>query len=140
MKENMIIGIAVSKTHPEITSIMLERAKRRITELDAEVGKIIHVEGSFDTPLAVKKLLESDDIDGVIVLGAVIKGETNHDMIVAETAARALTELSLNYGKPVGLGVIGPGATWQQAVARKEQFAVNSVNACINMIKELNKI
>ena len=76
MKENMIIGIVVSKTHHEITNIMLERAKRRITELDAEVGKIIHVEGSFDTPLAVKKLLESDDINGRKIA---VEKEKRHD-------------------------------------------------------------
>ena len=53
--------------------------------------------------LAIKNLLEEDEVDAIATLGAVIKGGTDHDVLVSETVARAITNLSLQYDKPIGL-------------------------------------
>jgi len=94
------------------------------------------VPGVFDMPLAVKKLVQSKDIDGVVTLGCVIEGETDHDQIVIQNAARKMADLSVEFGKPVALGVSGPGMTRLQAADRVEN-AKQAVESCVKMLKRL---
>jgi 6,7-dimethyl-8-ribityllumazine synthase len=98
----------------------------------------MHVPGVYDMPLAVKQMLQRKGIDGVVTLGAVIEGETKHDEIVIGQAARKLTDLSVEYDKPVGLGITGPGMTRLQAEDRIEN-AKAAVEAVVKMHKRLNK-
>lgn len=125
----MNIGIVVSEFHYDITHMMLERAKEHAKFLGVEVAKIVHVPGVFDMPLAIQKMLKDDSIDGVVTLGAVIKGETKHDETVMSQTSRKITDLALQYEKPVGLGITGPGQTRMQAEERIERAkaAVESV-------------
>src|SRR5215212_5282734 len=73
-------------------------------------------------------------------VSAVIKGDTRHDDIVAENAARLIADLSLKYGKPVTLGVAGPGMTIEQARARAKLVPTRAVNAAVNMVLRLRKL
>ena len=98
------------------------------------MGKTILVPGVFDMPLAIKNLLMKDDIDGVVCIGAVIEGETEHDEVVISHAARKMADLSLEFDKPVGLGVTGPGMSRLQAEARIER-----AKAAVEAIVKLNK-
>ena len=136
--EKVRIGIAVSEFHYDITMMMLERAKEHAEFLGAEIKKIMKVPGVFDMPLAVKSLLERDDIDGVVTLGAVIEGETEHDQVVMQQAARKLIDLSLQYSKPVGLGITGPGMTRLQAEDRIDR-AKHAVEVVVKMYKRLKE-
>lgn len=137
--EKIRIGIAVSEFHYDITMMMLERAKEHADFLGAEIEQVIKVPGVFDMPLAVKALLEKDNIDGVVAIGAVIEGETEHDQVVMQQAARKLIDLSLQYNKPVGLGITGPGMTRLQAEDRIDR-AKQAVEAVVKMCKRLKII
>ena len=75
----MKIALVVSDFNFDVTSMMAERARRHLEFLGAEVTRVVHVAGVFDMPLVVKKLLRRKDIDGVVMIGSVIKGDTNHD-------------------------------------------------------------
>jgi 6,7-dimethyl-8-ribityllumazine synthase len=130
------IGIVVSEFNYDITSMMLERAKSHAEFLDANVVKVVHVPGVYDIPLAVKALVKDNGIDGVVTLGCVIEGETEHDQIVIQNAARKITDLSLEFMKPVALGITGPGMTRLQAEDRIEN-AKNAMEACVKMLKRL---
>ena len=132
----MKIGIVVSEFNYDITSMMLERAKAHADFLGAKVGQVIHVPGVYDMPLAVKKLLSKKDIDGVVTIGAVIEGETGHDDVIMAQASRKLTDLSLEYNKPVGLGITGPGMTRLQAEDRIEN-AKTAVESVVKMYQRL---
>ncbi|HEQ78824.1 MAG TPA: 6,7-dimethyl-8-ribityllumazine synthase [Euryarchaeota archaeon] len=132
----MKIGFVVSEFNYDITSMMEERAKSHAEFLGAKVAKTIRVPGVFDMPLAIKTLLKSDDIDGVVCLGAVIEGETEHDDVVISHAARKMADLSLEFEKPVGLGVTGPGMSRLQAEARIER-AKDAVEAVVKLEKRL---
>ena len=90
MKEYRI-GMAVAEFNYEVTSLMMERAKAEADFLGVEIARTIKVPGVFEIPMAVKKLLEQDDIDAVITLGAVITGETKHDEVVVVQASRKNT-------------------------------------------------
>ncbi|RLF42179.1 MAG: 6,7-dimethyl-8-ribityllumazine synthase [Thermoplasmata archaeon] len=130
------IGAVVSEFHYDITMMMLERAREHAQFLGSEITQIVKVPGVFDMGLAVKKLLERDDIDGVVTLGAVIEGETEHDEIVMQHATRKIADLSLEYDKPVGLGITGPGMTRLQAEDRIER-AKAAVEAVVKLHRRL---
>ena len=132
----MKIGIVVSEYNYDITQMMLERAKSHAEFLGAKIGEIIHVPGVYDMPLATKKLLKTKGIDGVVALGAVIEGETGHDDVVIGQAARKLTDLSVEFDKPVGLGITGPGMSRLQAEARIEN-AKSAVESVVKMHQRL---
>ena len=132
--EKIRIGAVVSEFNYDITMMMLERAKEHAKFLGAEITEIVRVPGVFDMGLAIKKLLQKKSIDGVVTLGAVIEGETEHDDVVISHAARKITDLAIEYDKPVGLGITGPGMTRLQAEARIER-AKAAVESVVKMHK-----
>lgn len=133
------LGVVVSKFNEAITSKMERTALATAKKAGASVTSTLHVPGAFDTPIAVQKLLKRSDVDAVAVLGAVITGATRHDEVVAEHAARKIADLSLEWEKPVSLGVIGPGATYEAAEARAGDYARRAIEAALHMIIELKK-
>ncbi|MCD6222726.1 MAG: 6,7-dimethyl-8-ribityllumazine synthase [Thermoplasmata archaeon] len=135
-KEAIRIGIVVSEFNYDITMMMLERAKEHARFLGIEVAKIINVPGVFDIPLALKKLLQDISIDGAVVLGAVIQGETKHDEVIMQQASRKIMDLALQYEKPVGLGITGHGMSRLQAEERIDR-AKQAVEAVVKMLKAL---
>ena len=135
-EEKIRIGAAVSEFNYDITMMMLERAKEHAQFLGAEITHIVKVPGVFDMGLPIKKLLQKKDIDGVVALGAVIEGETEHDDIVIQHASRKIADLSVEYGKPVGLGISGPGMTRLQAQERIER-AKSAVETVVKLHRRL---
>ena len=134
--ENIKIGAVVSEFNYDITVMMLERAKEHAQFLGAEITKIVKVPGVFDMGLAIKKLLEKKEIDGVVALGAVIEGETEHDDIVIQHASRKIADLAIEFSKPVGLGISGPGMSRLQAQARIER-AKGAVETVVKLHRRL---
>lgn len=130
------IGMVAAEFNFDVTSMMIERAKAEADFLEVEITEEIFVPGVYDMPLAVKHLVEKDDIDAVITLGAVITGETDHDQVIIAQAARKITDLSLEYNKPVAFGVNGPGMTKLQAMDRIEKGR-DAVDAVVKMLKRL---
>ncbi|MFQ6135716.1 MAG: 6,7-dimethyl-8-ribityllumazine synthase [Candidatus Hydrothermarchaeales archaeon] len=133
------IGIVASEFNYDITYAMVKLAKEHADFLGVEVGNVVKVPGSFDMPLAVKKLLEKGDIDGVVTLGAVIEGETGHDEIVIQHASRKIADLSLEYNKPVALGISGPEMGRLEAHARVK-YAKRAVEAVVKMIERMKEL
>ncbi len=133
------IALVASEFNYDVSMMMLERAREEISFLGAQLGPVIKTPGVYDMPLAVKALFDRPDVDGVVTLGAVIEGETGHDQVVMNQAARKLTDLSVEYGKAVGLGVTGPGETRLQAQDRIEN-AANAVRAVVKMTRRLREI
>jgi 6,7-dimethyl-8-ribityllumazine synthase len=134
------IGVVVSEFNKEITFTMLDNAKKQAKKMDVIISYVCYVPGSYDMPVMVQELLKKKDVDAAITLGAVIKGETTHDEIVAENAARLIADLSVKYGKPVALGITGPNMTLKQAKDRSAIVPVRAVISAVNMANRLNKI
>ncbi len=134
--ERINMGIVASEFNYDITYAMVELAKEHARFLNVNVEEVIKVPGVFDIPLAVKKLLGRNDIDCVVTLGVVIEGQTEHDEIVAQHASRKIADLSLEYGKPIGLGIAGPGMSRLEAHQRVE-YAKRAVEAAVKMCKVL---
>lgn len=111
------VGIVVSRWNSFVTDKMLDGAlevlkSRGIPEDDIVVVKC---PGSYEIPLTVQKLLPT--VDGVIALGAVIRGDTPHFDYVCNAVNRGVSELNLSSGKPVAFGVLTTD-TVQQATDR----------------------
>lgn len=134
---NEKIGLVVSEYNADITGLMSKIAQEHTEFLGAQVSKVINVPGAFDMPLAISKLLKEQDIEGVVCLGVVIEGDTDHDQIVAQNAARKATDLSVETGKPVSLGISGPGMTRADGIKRLESYAKRSVESALKMIRRL---
>jgi 6,7-dimethyl-8-ribityllumazine synthase len=134
------IAIVVSEFNSDITLEMLDNAKRQAERLHAYIRYVCYVPGSFDMPLIVEELLKKKDVDAAVTLGAIIKGETRHDEIIADNAARLIADLSIKHGKPVSLGISGPDMTLEQAKDRIEVVAKRAVNAAINMAIRIKKL
>ncbi len=132
------IALVVAQFNNEITDRMLEQAKKTAAESEVAV-EIAHVPGVFDMPIVIKKMLMDKEIDAAVALGAVIKGETAHDEVITKDAARRIGELSLEFNKPVTLGIIGYDADFERADSRAEPYADHSVRAAISLIKTLRQ-
>jgi 6,7-dimethyl-8-ribityllumazine synthase len=137
--QGLRVALVASEFNYDITMMMLERAKEEVTFLGATVGPVVKTPGVYDMPLAVKLLFGRKDVDAVVTLGAVIEGETDHDEVVMNQAARKLVDLSVEYGKPVGLGISGPGETRLQAQDRIENAAA-AVRAVVKMAQRAREI
>lgn len=130
----------VSEFNQEITSKMLDVALQKAKSLNLNIKYTCKVPGVFDMPLVIDTLLQKKEVDAIVTLGAVIKGQTKHDELITNVTAKALTELSIKYHKPVTLGITGPGMTDRQAQARIRSVAERAVDAVEKIADQLGKI
>ena len=130
----------VSEYNEKVTSRMLEDALEKAKLLKLNVKITSKVPGVFDMPLIIDTLLEKKDIDGVVTLGAVIKGQTKHDELISTITAQRISKLSLKHKKPVSLGITGPGMGERQAFARIRPVSERAVEAVMKISEELKKI
>ncbi|MDX1534251.1 MAG: 6,7-dimethyl-8-ribityllumazine synthase [Thermoplasmata archaeon] len=133
------LGIVVSEFHADVTERMLARAEEHAAFQGLTVTHVVKVPGVFDIPLPLARLLRREDVDGVVALGAVVRGETSHDAVIMESTARQLADLAVEYDKPVGLGISGHGQTKEQALERVEKAreAVEAVAKLLGVLKGL---
>src|SRR5260370_19168577 len=99
----MKIAFVVAEFNSEVTFPMEKCARRHAESLGVEVSRVIRVPGVYDMGPVVKALLGRKEIDGVVMIGAVIKGETNHAELISHAIAPAGITLSLDFEIPVRL-------------------------------------
>ncbi|QLH05329.1 6,7-dimethyl-8-ribityllumazine synthase [Nitrosopumilus oxyclinae] len=136
----MNIAIVVSEFNEEVTSRMLSIAKEKAELMKLKISFTCMAPGAYDMPIIVDALLQKKDVDAVVTLGAIIKGQTKHDEVISHAAAQALTDLSLKYQKPVSLGISGPGMQERHAYARIRPVAERAVEAVVKISGELKRI
>ena len=136
----MNIAIVAAEFNQEVTSKMFDVALEKAKSLKLNVKFTCKVPGIFDMPVVIDALLQKKEVDAVITLGAVIKGETKHDELIANVVAKSLTNLSVKYQKPVTLGITGPGMTERQAKARIRPVAERAVEAAVKIANQLGSI
>jgi 6,7-dimethyl-8-ribityllumazine synthase len=99
------VGIVTARFNSEVTELLEKGALGELEQLGCSEIKAVRVAGAFEIPLAAKALLDAG-CDGVVALGAVIRGETTHYDYVCAAVERGCSDLMLKYGKPVGFGVL----------------------------------
>ncbi len=130
----------VSEFNEEVTSRMLSVAQEKANSMKLKITYTCNVLGAFDMPIVVDALLKKKDVDGVVTLGAIIKGQTKHDEVISHATAKSLSDLSIKYQKPVSLGISGPGMQERHAYARIRPVAERAVEAVVKISKELQRI
>ncbi|MBI4518753.1 MAG: 6,7-dimethyl-8-ribityllumazine synthase [Deltaproteobacteria bacterium] len=112
-------GIAVSRFNHAVTDRLLEGAVKTLLEHGAADDdiEVVHVPGAFELPLAAQLLAAGGRVDGIICLGAIIKGETMHNEVLAYAVGTTLSELAVRHELPVAFGVLTTD-TLEQALAR----------------------
>ncbi|TNE54153.1 MAG: 6,7-dimethyl-8-ribityllumazine synthase [Bacteroidetes bacterium] len=133
------VGIVVSEWNDGITSNLLQGAKDTFLESGILESDIIikHVPGTFELPLGAKWMLEHYQLDGVVVIGVVIQGETRHFDFVCQGATQGIMDLNLQKGIPVAFCVLTDGNI-QQSIDRSGgkhgNKGVESAIACLKMM------
>jgi 6,7-dimethyl-8-ribityllumazine synthase len=108
-------AIVVARFNPAITEKLRAGAEEALKKAGASGFQVFHVPGAFELAPAACRL--APQFDGIIALGAVIRGETPHFEYVAGACAHGLQQVSIQTGKPVAFGVLTTD-TLQQAVER----------------------
>lgn len=113
------IGIVVSDWNRNITGSLLKGACNTLVKFGVDTEDIIieHVPGSIELTFGAKILIEKTNVDGVIILGCVIQGETPHFTFVCESVTDGTTQLNLENEVPVIFGLLTTN-TQEQATAR----------------------
>jgi 6,7-dimethyl-8-ribityllumazine synthase len=129
------LALVVAEFNYDVTQLMLQKAIDHAKFLGAEVVYVVKVPGVYDIPTVLRDLVMKEEVDAVATLGAVIQGATKHDEVVAQQAARKILDISVESGKPVALGIIGPGANRMQALERVEEYARRAVEAAVKLAR-----
>jgi len=138
-------AIVASRFNDFIVDSLLKAAVRCLQQhgaTDADI-EIVRVPGAFEMPLAVDKVAGSRRFDGVIALGAVIRGGTPHFDYVAGECVKGIAAASSKHGVPVGFGVLTVD-TIEQAIERAGTKAGNkgeeAALAVIEMVNTLRRV
>ncbi len=135
------IAIVMSRFNEKISRALLEGARRGLQK--ASIPKlnleIIEVPGAFEIPLAAKWALQKNKFDGVICLGAVIRGETPHFDYVCQGVTQGLMQAQLETGKPMAFGVLTVN-TVEQALERSGDNEENKGFECAQVVLEMIEI
>lgn len=129
------IGFILGSFHKTQMEEMLIEARIAAREIGLNVAEEIWVPGSYEKPLALKKLLARKEIDCAAVLGIIERGETKNGLVMAHAVMGAIIKLELEYMKPVGIGILGPEILPEQILSRLKPFARKAVKAAAAMLK-----
>ena len=128
MKKKYLIIIA--NYYEDIANGLLDSALKLIPK--SNFIKIIKVPGVFEIPVTISKNIKK--YDAFLALGCVIKGETPHFDFISQASTNAIMDLSINYQKPIGNGII-TCLNMRQAKARKKKGA-EAAQAVISILSQ----
>lgn len=104
----MRIAVVASRFNEAISAALLDGARNGLVAAGVDPTSITEawVPGAFELALAAQRLAASGSVDAVVCVGAVIKGDTDHDTYVATQCAAGLLRVQLDTGVPVAFGVL----------------------------------
>jgi 6,7-dimethyl-8-ribityllumazine synthase len=133
------VGIVVSEWNDTITFALLKGAKDTLMENGVPEENILirYVPGAFELPLGAQLMLDNTDVEGVIVIGVVIQGETKHFDFVCQGATQGIMQVNLEYNSPVSYCLLTDN-NMQQSIDRSGgkygNKGVECAVACLKMI------
>jgi 6,7-dimethyl-8-ribityllumazine synthase len=129
-------SIIAAEFNKKLMDGMIKVARDEMQALGLPFRRLLRVPGCYELPLVADVEISRPEVLGVIALGYIERGETLHGEVMGHVVHRALVELQLKARKPIGLGIIGPGATEAQAAVRQ----VNSATAAVRAVKQVADI
>ena len=100
------IGIVVADFNETVTKQLVQGATEMLAKFDLENVDVYHVPGAFEIPFMTKQLLAKKEYDGILALGAVIKGETDHYDLICKNVASGVMNLNLTSNIPITFGIL----------------------------------
>ncbi|MEJ6530256.1 MAG: 6,7-dimethyl-8-ribityllumazine synthase [Candidatus Poseidoniales archaeon] len=128
------ISIICGSYHKEQITRMLEFAQQEAETLGLSIAEVVWVPGAMEIPLALERQLRKDEIDAAACLGIIEKGQTKHGLAMGQAVTKAIVDLQLKHDKPIGLGIIGPGAKPEHIEPRIEPHARAAISAISSML------
>lgn len=115
------IAVVCGRFNSHVTLRLLDGVRRGLGSAGVAGGdvRVVWVAGAFEIPLVAKAFAQSGAVDGVVAIGAVIRGETAHFDFVAGQCAQGIQQAALETGVPIGFGVLTT-EDLEQALARSE--------------------
>jgi 6,7-dimethyl-8-ribityllumazine synthase len=104
----LCVGVVVSRWNEDITGVLLSRATEALSDcgVRAEDVCVFHTPGSFELPYAAKRMIQEKEVDAVITLGCLIKGETAHFDYICSAVAKGIMDVGLTTSVPIIFGVL----------------------------------
>src|SRR4051812_41368600 len=130
-KQGCRVAIVAADFNREVVDAMIATVGSEAEASGTTVLRTLRVPGCYELPFVADLALSRVECDALVVLGYIERGETLHGEVMGQVVMRMLVELGIQYDKPVGLGIIGPGATLEQAHARKEGAARAALQAAL---------
>ncbi|MBN2244822.1 MAG: 6,7-dimethyl-8-ribityllumazine synthase [Candidatus Aminicenantes bacterium] len=148
LAKGLKVAIVLSRFNQFISERLLEGALDALNKLGAEEKdiSIYKVPGSFEVPVITKKIAKAKEVDGIICLGALIRGDTPHFEYLSAEVAKGLAQISMEDGLPVSFGILTVD-TIEQGIERAGTKAGNkgydaafSLVETVNLIKEAGMV
>ena len=135
------IGIVMSRYNQEIGEGLLSSCTAALAKhgVSAADMVIVTVPGALEAPIVLQKMANSGRFDALVVLGAVVRGETYHFEVVANESASGITSVTLDTGVPIANGVLTTDDE-DQALARVSQKGAECALAAIEMANLLRQL
>jgi 6,7-dimethyl-8-ribityllumazine synthase len=136
------IGIVISRFNQFISERLLEGALDALYKMGAEEKdiSIYKVPGSFEIPVLAKKLAKSGKVDGILCLGALIRGDTPHFDFLSAEVTKGLAQIAMEDGIPVSYGILTVD-TIEQGIERAGTKAGNKgYDAAFALVETLNLV
>jgi 6,7-dimethyl-8-ribityllumazine synthase len=136
------IGIVLSRFNNFISERLLEGALDALTKLGAADTDITvyKVPGSFEVPFLVKKLAGARKVDGIICLGALIRGDTPHFDYLSAEVTKGIAQISMDEGIPCAFGILTVD-TIEQGIERAGTKSGNKGwDAALSVVEMLNLV
>jgi len=132
-------GIVAAEWNEQITEALYSGAYQTLINAGADREKIerINVPGTFELSLGSQWMAERSDMDAIICIGCVIRGETKHFDFICNAAAGGITNVSLKFNKPVIFGVLTPNSMKQALDRAGGKYGNKGDEAATTAIKML---
>jgi 6,7-dimethyl-8-ribityllumazine synthase len=134
MPTSFQIAVVIGSFHRRYATIMLKSAIDTATTHGLKITEQVWVPGSMEKPLALKRLLLEQSIDGAVALGVIEQGQTAHGRIMGQAVINAILNLQLDVMKPIGVGILGPEIQPNQIQERLVPYARDAVLAVHTML------
>ena len=128
------IAIVCGSYHKTEIERMLNLARDQAEKENLKIVEIIWVPGAMEVPLALSRVMNNPEIHSAACLGIIEKGSTQHGLAMGQAVLSSIIDLQLESGKPIGLGIIGPGAEPEHIEPRLEPHARAAISAISSML------
>lgn len=135
------VGIVAARFNEAVCEELLDACIDELMRLGVSEDDVIvvRVPGALEIPLALETLAEHTEVDSLVALGAVIRGETYHFELVANQSGSGITTVQLEIGIPIANGVLTTESD-EQAEARAQDKGVDCARVAIEMVQVIRAI